>query len=348
MSDYQLSRIYPSDKRGLAQMDALLEQEGIERDKNLDYMAGLFDDDYNLVATGSCFKNTLRCFAVDHNHQGEGLLNEIISHLVAYEYDQGNLELFLYTKVNSAKFFGDIGFYEIARVEDKLVFMENRKNGFQGFLQGLTKDKPAGKKIGAVVMNANPFTLGHQYLLAKAAAACDALHVFVVEEEASPIPFAVRYALVKAGSEQLKNLVYHSSGSYIISSATFPSYFLKDSQLVIESQAKLDLQVFTQIAQALGITERFVGEEPFSEVTSIYNRIMAKELPRSGIVCTVLPRKEGQDGPISASTVRLALKEGRLDAVKTVVPASTYAYFTSPEAAPVLAKLRALDDVIHY
>ena len=348
MSEYQVSRIYPSDKRAIAQMDALLKQEGIERDKNLDYMAGLFDDDYNLVATGSCFKNTLRCFAVDHNHQGEGLLNAIISHLIAYEYEKNNLNLFLYTKVNSAKFFGDIGFYEIARVEDKLVFMENRKNGFQNYLQELTKSRQDNGKSAAVVMNANPFTLGHQYLLEKAAAVCDTLHVFVVEEDASPIPFAVRYDLVKKGSAHIKNLVYHSSGSYIISSATFPSYFLKDSQLVIESQAKLDLMIFTKIAQALNITERLVGEEPFSEVTSIYNKIMAKELPAAGIKCTVIPRKTGADGPISASKVRLALKEGRLTDIKSVVPASTYAYFASPEAEPILAKLRALNDVIHY
>jgi len=313
MSEYQVSRIYPADKRALAQMDALLAQEGIERDKNLDYMAGLFDEDYNLVATGSCFKNMLRCFAVDHTHQGEGLLNAIISHLIAYEYEKGNLELFLYTKVNSAKFFGDIGFYEIARVEDKLVFMENRKNGFQSYLQELAPTRCDQGKSGAVVMNANPFTLGHLYLLEKAAAVCDTLHVFVVEEEASPIPFSVRYALVKSGSAQLKNIVYHSSGSYIISSATFPSYFLKDSQLVITSQAKLDLKIFTKIAQALNITERFVGDEPFSEVTSIYNKIMAQELPAAGINCTVLPRKKGATGPISASKVRQALKEGKLE-----------------------------------
>jgi [citrate (pro-3S)-lyase] ligase len=348
MSDYQVSRIFPTDKRALAEMDALLAQEGIERDRNLDYMAGLFDNDYKLVATGSCFKNTLRCFAVDHNHQGEGLLNAIISHLIDYQYEKGNLKLFLYTKINSAKFFGDIGFYEIARVEDKLVFMENRRNGFQDYLQELAKSKNEHGKSGAVVMNANPFTLGHLYLLEKAAAACDTLHVFVVEEEASPIPFAVRYALVKAGSAHLKNLVYHSSGSYIISSATFPSYFLKDSQLVIESQAKLDIQIFAKIAQALNVTERFVGDEPFSEVTSIYNSIMTKQLPASGINCTVIPRKEGPNGPISASKVRQALKEGSLDTIKDLVPATTYAYFASPEAEPILTKLRALSNVIHY
>lgn len=111
-------------------MDALLEKEGIERDKNLDYSIGLFDDNYDLVATGSCFANTLRCMAVSSEHQGEGLMNQIISHLIEFQYSRGNTSLFLYTKCNTARFFGDLGFYEIARVEGKVVFMENRRTGF--------------------------------------------------------------------------------------------------------------------------------------------------------------------------------------------------------------------------
>ncbi len=72
---YSISQIYPNDKRRMAQVDALLAQEGIQRDKNLDYSCGMFDEDYRVIATGSCFGNTLRCFAVDHTHQGEGLMN---------------------------------------------------------------------------------------------------------------------------------------------------------------------------------------------------------------------------------------------------------------------------------
>lgn len=348
MSDYNLSCIYPTDKTGLAQVEALLQQENITRDKNLDYTVGLFDEDYNLVATGSCFKNTLRCFAVDHQHQGEGLLNQIISHLIEYEYGRGLLELFLYTKIQSAKFFGDIGFYEIARVEDRLVFMENRRDGFQRYLANLVTTKQPGNKIGAVVMNANPFTLGHQFLLEQGAAACDVLHVFVVSEEASPIPFKDRFALVKAGSAHLKNIVYHPTGSYIISSATFPSYFLKDDKLVIESQARLDILIFTKIAAALGINCRFVGEEPFSEVTSIYNTIMAKELQGQGLTCQILPRKEAQGAPISASKVRQALKDGDDDLFKATVPLSTYSFFHSPAGQLIVEKLKKLKDVKHY
>ncbi len=348
MSEYEISRIYPTDTKGMSQVDKLLGQENIERDRNLDYTVGIFDADYNLIATGSCFKDTLRCFAVDHAYQGEGLLNSVISNLIDYQYTRGNLELFIYTKISTAKFFADVGFYEIARVDDRLVFMENRKNGFQNYLKKLAADKKTGACIGAVVMNANPFTLGHQYLLEQASKACDYVHVFVVSEEASPIPFQVRYDLVQKGSVQFKNLLYHPTGNYIISNATFPSYFLKDDSMVIESQAELDIKVFTKIAAALGINHRFVGEEPFSQVTAIYNRVMERELRKTGIMYTVIPRKSDAQGPISASKIREKIKNGRIEEIKGAVPQSTYEFFTSYSAKPIIAKIRQLSDVIHY
>ena len=125
MSEYTISQVCPTDRTVLARIDALLQQEGIRRDGNLDYICAMFDEEYNVIGTGSCFGNTLRCFAVSSAHQGEGLLNQIITHLIEVQCARGNLHLFLYTKVKSARFFGDLGFYEIARVEDNLVFMEN-------------------------------------------------------------------------------------------------------------------------------------------------------------------------------------------------------------------------------
>lgn len=229
MSDYYISQIYPSDKRANDEVDALLVSEGIRRDANLDYTCGMYDDEMHIIATGSCFGNTLRCFSVSHEHQGEGLMNSIVSHLIEFQFSRGNTHLFLYTKCNSAKFFGDLGFYEIARIEGQIVFMENRKTGFQNYLNSLAKDPlPEGyavadssaapnsesdtdascdcsdKKVAALVMNANPFTLGHQYLVEKAAAENDLLHLFIVSEDASLVPFQVRKRLVIEGTAHLK------------------------------------------------------------------------------------------------------------------------------------------------
>lgn len=377
MSDYQISKVYPSDKRTNRLVSELLIKEGIRKDGNLDYTCAMFDDDMNVIATGSCFGNTLRCMAVDSSHQGEGLMNEIVTHLMEVQFARGNMHLFLYTKCNSAKFFGDLGFYEIVRVDGQIVFMENRKTGFSGYLEKLKKETceckaytdlaDADKRcltghaaastdgsgtsdpvISALVMNANPFTLGHQYLVETAAASCDLLHLFIVSEDSSLVPFSVRKKLVMEGTSHLSNICYHESGPYIISSATFPSYFQKDETAVIESHARLDLAVFTRISEALGITCRYVGEEPTSLVTSMYNKIMAAELPKADIQCRIIPRKEANGKPISASTVRQCLKDGDMETLKTLIPETTLRYFESPEAAPVIEKIRAEANVIHY
>lgn len=346
MSDYSISQVFPSDKRSLTQIDALLHREGLIRDGNLDYICGMYDEEGQIIATGSCFGQTLRCFAVDREHQGEGLLNSIVSHLMEVQFARGNSRLFLYTKPASAKFFGNLGFYEIARVEGTLVFMENRRNGFANYLKALEKTKTGGISA-ALVMNANPFTLGHQYLAEQAAAACDTLHLFVLSEDVSLVPFAVRKRLVEAGTKHIPNVVLHDSGPYIISNVTFPSYFLKDEEAVMEGHARLDLAVFTKIAQALNITARFVGEEPTSHITALYNTVMAQELPKAGIACHILPRKEAAGQPISASTVRAALQVGDFQALEAMLPKTTLAYFRSPEAAPVLDAIRKAENVRH-
>lgn len=347
MSDYTISQIYPSDKGSLSQIDSLLQQEGIRRDANLDYICAMYDENYRVIATGSCFGNTLRCFAVSSSHQGEGLLNQIITHLIDVQYRRGNLHLFLYTKIKSAKFFQDLGFYEIARVDETLVFMENRWNGFSNYLTALAKTKAAGKSA-ALVMNANPFTLGHQYLAETAASQCDTLHLFIVSEDASLVPFSVRKQLVAEGTAHLPNVICHDSGPYMISSATFPSYFLKDEEAVIKGHARLDLEIFKQIADALSITCRYVGEEPNSQVTGLYNQIMSRELPAAGIDCIIVPRKKQNGTPISASAARQCIQRKDFEALGRLVPATTLTYFKSDAALPVIERICRSENVVHY
>ena len=347
MSEFAISQIYPTDRRSLLQIDSLLKQEGIKRDSNLDYICAMYDEEHQIVATGSCFANTLRCFAVSSSHQGEGLFNQILTHLVDVQYRRGNLHLFLYTKIDSAKFFRDSGFYEIAKVDSALVFMENRKNGFQEYLTNLTKTKTDGLSA-ALVMNSNPFTLGHQYLVETAASQCHTLHLFLVSEDVSLIPFSVRKKLVLEGISHLPNVIFHDSGPYIISNATFPSYFLKDEESVIKGHAKLDLIVFTKIAKALSVTRRYVGEEPFSQVTGIYNEIMSSQLPLAGIDCIVVPRKQAMNQPISASFVRQLLQKKDFESLKKLVPTTTLCYFQSKEAEPLLNQINQSSQVVHY
>lgn len=350
MSQYIISKVHHTDLRTIAEVDTLLSKEGIRRDANLDYTCVMYDEDYHVIATGSCFGNTLRCFAVRSDHQGEGLLNEIVTHLMEIEFERGYVHLFLYTKIKSAAMFRDLGFYEIGRVNQSLVFMENRKNGFHNYLKKLLKES-GGRKEGisaAIVMNANPFTLGHQYLIEHAAYACETVHIFLLSEDVSLVPLAVRKKLVKEGIADFSNVILHESGPYIISNATFPSYFLKDEMDVIDTHAKLDLEVFAKIAETLQITRRYVGEEPFSLVTGRYNAIMKEKLPEKGIECVVLPRKECKEAVISASTVRELIAREDWKELKQYVPQSTWNYFQSEESKAVVDRIQKADQVRHY
>lgn len=340
--------ILPSDCRAQEQMDLLLAQEGIRRDGNLDYSCGIFDDDGRLIATGSCFGRTLRCLAVSGEHRGEGLLNRIVGHLLEVQMSRGNAHIFLYTKAEAARFMGDLGFYEIARVGRELVFMENRRGGFQSYCSALRATRVEAGRIGAVVMNANPFTLGHRFLLERACAGCGTVHLFVLSEEAGPIPRAVRWRLVQEGTADLPNVILHESGPYMISSATFPSYFLRDSDAVIRAQAALDLTIFSRIARELAITCRYVGEEPDSHVTALYNELMAAHLPEHGVECCIVPRLQVRGRAVSAGAVRQAIHDGELERIRGLVPETTRRYFASPESEAVRAAIRAQENVIHY
>ncbi|MCK9328519.1 MAG: [citrate (pro-3S)-lyase] ligase [Sphaerochaetaceae bacterium] len=340
MTDYYVSPVGFSDAETVSKVKKLLEKEGIELDRNLDYIAAIFDSDSNVIATGSAFRNMLRCFAVDSAHRGEGLLNLIVTHLAEVQADRGNSHLFIYSKAIYSSFFEKLGFHEIARVDDSFVFMENCKDGFSSYIDALARTRFEEGISGAVVMNANPFTKGHQYLLEKACSECDHLHLFIVSEDLSIIPYSVRYSLVKEAIKNLDKIIIHDTGSYIISSATFPSYFLKDEISVAQAQARLDAIVFTKIAKALNITVRFVGNEPLSAVTSIYNDVLRSQLPKEGISFRIIPRLKVNGVPISASNVRKAIKEDDWATVKALLPSSSYDFFRSSDAAPIIRRIK--------
>lgn len=350
MTEYNIGDISLTDKKSLAQIDQLLQQQGIRRDEHLDYICAAVDENFNIVATGSCFGNTLRCLAVAREHQGEGLMNRIVTHLIHIQMARGNSHLFLYTKPDTAPIFQDLGFYEIARIPQQIVFMENRRTGFQDYLKQLKSavDFSPNLTRAALVMNCNPFTLGHQFLVEKAARENDQVHLFIVSEEQSLFPFAVRKKLVEQGTAHLPNVICHASGSYIISQNTFPSYFQESDNAVIRSNAEIDLQIFAHIAKTLGITRRYVGSEPFSRVTQIYNQIMQQALPTQHIDYIQVERQTAHGQIISASAVRKAIQQGDFEQVKLLVPPTTYQFLISEEAAEIIRKIQHTDNVVHY
>lgn len=182
-------------------------------------------------------------------------------------------------------------------------------------------------KIGSIVMNCNPFTLGHRYLIEYAAGKVDKLYVFVVEEDKSEFPFSDRLELVKKGTQDLSDVVVIPSGKFIISTQTFQQYFEKGENQNVVVDASNDLEIFAkEIAPSLNITVRFAGEEPLDNVTRQYNASMRSILPQYGIEFEEIPRKEHAGEVISASRVRKLLKAKDFAQIEKLVPATTFEY----------------------
>lgn len=181
--------------------------------------------------------------------------------------------------------------------------------------------------VGAVVMNCNPFTLGHRYLIEKSLELCDFLVIFVVEEDKSVFPFEDRLRLVDEGVKDLSNVTVIPSGRFIISSLTFSEYFNKSEIQDRTVDTSLDVSVFArEIAPCLHIVKRFAGEEPFDSVTRQYNETMSKVLPEYGIEFVEIPRAEIRGEAISASKVRKMILDGNLEGVREFVPKTTFEY----------------------
>ncbi|MDD3225135.1 MAG: [citrate (pro-3S)-lyase] ligase [Clostridium sp.] len=317
------------DYENLKNIKSFLKKQDLRLDNNAQYITALVDKG-NIVATGAFEDKVLKCIAVDDKYKGMGLSNKIVSNLVSEEYARGNTDLFVFTKPKNYEVFNNMGFYKIDEVKDKVVLLENDPNGIKKYLEKLKDKKQDGKIISSVVLNCNPFTLGHKYLVEKASLESDILHIFVVSEDKSLFPFKVRYSLVKEGTKHLKNIILHKSGNYMISNATFPTYFIKEKSEAVKIHTVLDLDIFGKyIASTLGINKRFVGEEIKDEVTNVYNTTMKKLLPGFGVEVVEIARLRVNGEEVTASQVRKLLMEGKMIDVKKLVPEVTYDFLSS-------------------
>lgn len=304
-----------------------LVRAGLEPDTNLQKTVLIWDDG-QLIATASRQDNLLKCIAVDDARQGEGLTATLLTQLRQDAFNQGHSHLFLYTKPKNKYMFSSLFFYPIAQTKDVLL-MENKKNGIREFLDALPQTAAQGT-VGSIVMNCNPFTKGHRYLIETAAAECDQLYIFVLSEDKSYFSTDHRTAMVKAGTADLPNVTVLPTGPYLISSATFPSYFLKEQAAKEQIHCLLDIEIFCNYyAPKFGIARRYVGTEPLCATTNQYNEALAENLPKQGIELRQIPRLEQDSTPISASAVRAHLAQGDYKALKQLLPPTTYDYLKS-------------------
>ena len=307
-----------------AKWSAFLQKMDLAADEAVESTCLVWEDG-DIIATGSRQENILKCIAVDPMHQGEDLTATVLTQLRQDAFAAGHKHLFLYTKPKNQFMFSSLFFYPIAKT-DQVLLMEDRPQGVRQFVDSLPVAAVSGK-IGAAVMNCNPFTKGHRYLIETAAGECDHLYVFVLSEDKSQFSAEDRMMLVKAGTADLPNVTVLPTGPYLISSATFPTYFLKEREKAQTIQCLLDIEVFAKYyAPHFGITHRFVGTEPLSQMTNQYNEALLQYLPEHGVEVHQIPRLETGDTPISASYVRSLLGKDQGALLKTLVPKTTFAF----------------------
>jgi [citrate (pro-3S)-lyase] ligase len=312
-----------------AEVAGLIESQGLVFEEGADVVAIVEDTDGHVAATASLFGNVIRAVAVSPFHQESGLSAIALSGVLEAARIRGLSHLFVYTKPEMATRFAALGFRDIAETP-RVTLLEMGEPGIAWYREYLVENRISGStstSIASVVVNCNPFTRGHRYLMETASAENDFLFVIVVETDLSLFSSADRLEMVRRGVSGMTNVRVIRGGEYAVSAATFPTYFLKDRgvESVATEQARLDIDLFLRLyVPALGITARYVGTEPESPVTNIYNEMMRESLPPAGIDVREIGRLLTNSGDlVSASRVRAILTSGKMDGIGDYLPDST-------------------------
>lgn len=319
------------------------------------------EDGDEILAGGGLDGNVIKCVAVSESARSEGLMNILVSRLIAIAREEGRESVKAFTKPENEGIFKSLGFALIAS-SPNAILMENGRGGLPEYRKYLESLARPGRN-GTIVMNANPFTKGHRYLVEQAASQVDNLYVIVVKEDRSRFPYVERKAMIEAGCAGLDNVVVCEGSDYAISAATFPTYFLKKLDDATDTQIALDLDLFmNHIAKPLGVTVRFAGSEPEDALTRRYNELMAEILPGTSVAVVrqdhqpdselvegsavrqarrpidfvEIPRLEQKGKPLSATSLRRALDKGGFKEAMEYIPKSTIPYLVADLAERAL------------
>jgi len=324
------------DRPGPDEARALIEACGLRFEPGFDDLAGLYEQG-RLVACGARAGYVLKMLTIAPEYQGGDALGELVTRLVQSGQAAGQDTLFVFTPPQNAPSFEALNF-RLLVTHGQAALLEYGP-GLPAYLAEHAAQIVPGRN-GAVVVNGNPFTLGHLHLVQRAAAQVDRLYLFMVREDSSVFPFAVRFRLAREATAHLGNVTVLDTSRYAVSAGTFPSYFLKRLDAQAQAQMQIDLRLFSQrIAPAFHVASRFVGEEPLCPTTAAYNRMMAEVLTEHGIGLQVVPRIEAGGLPISATRVRAAFRAGDLQGMEQLVPPATLAFLRSEAARPIRTQL---------
>ena len=344
--------LHPTIPRQRRQIEMFLHTNGLRYD-DVDYYAAIVDESSDeMIAGGGLKGSVIKCVAVADGHKGEAVANVIVSHLIAKANAEGCQCVKLYTKPDNRQLFESLSFRLIAE-SPNAILMETGVGGIEKYSEELRVKSEelrvkseelkndesvvsnARKPIGAIVMNANPFTLGHRFLVEQSSELVERLYVVVVREDCSMFSYNERKAMVSQGVRDIGNVVVVDGSDYAVSAATFPTYFLKQLSDATDTQIILDLDLYRRrIAPALGATIRFFGSEPTDSLTRRYNELMHQQLGEEHV--HEIQRKQQEGSAISASRVRKAMMEGCLwDAIQ-LVPPTTIPYIIGHLASMAL------------
>lgn len=322
------------------EVEKFLSTFGLLLDKDVDYTMVIRDNE-KIIATCSKAKNVFKCFAVSEDLRGEGITATLISALTDRLFEEGMYHSFIFTKPDKESIFTALNYKIIERAENA-VLLENGIYSIENYLKDTAKKYNIDcREKGAIVMNCNPLTKGHLYLIEKAASMCERLLIFIVQEDKSVFPFSIRYELVKKAAEHLNNVTVIPGSEYIISQATFPTYFIKEKNKLLKTYTELDCRIFGRyFGKSFGIDKRFVGTEPYCGVTDVYNETLRRIMPQYGISLCEINRLELEGRAISASRVREYIKAGKMDELNKLLPDVTLEFLRTEAGKGIVDKIK--------
>lgn len=304
--------------------EEFLRKCGLDVD-HADYAVGVYTCDDRLVATASVDGDTVKGVAVDPDFRSESLTPRMVAAILDYAARESLDDLKVFTKPKYEKVFSSLTFKTVARsVGAVLMYRDIRAlERYKEYLRSL----PRKGRVGCIVMNVNPLTLGHRFLIHRAAAEVDTLFIIpVADNPLTEFSYAERREMLMAVAVELGNVQVVDGSRFVISRDTFPTYFIKEVTDVARTHVELDLDLFVNhIAPCLDVNMRFVGTEPEDRLTAIYNEAMCRILPQKGITVREIDRLTYGDGlPFSASRVRALLDDGCLMRAAGLVPVSSF------------------------
>ncbi len=321
-----------------------LQKFDLKFEKDIVYTINGYDKDNKIIATASIAENVIKCFAIDGDYQETGLSLKIISNLIQKLNSLGINHYFVFTKIENMDLFENIAFNVIAKTDD-VCLLESGANDIVSTLKDLKiKYNIDDSPKAALIINCNPMTNGHLYLLEKAASNNEQVIVFVVEEDKSSFPFKDRFDLVKSVAKRFDNVHVVPSTNYIISNATFPTYFLDEKINFNKVYTELDGTIFKKYFMPMfNIKKRYVGTEPYSIRTNEYNETM-QEILGDNLIIIERKRIDSKEKYISASYVRKILKEkADISEIKKLVPNEVFKYLTSSKSMEIIEKIKDSD-----